>query len=91
MLEDLARKYGFLVLLLALVSIILFSGNGVLDYIRLKRQIGVIDNSIKRLEEENIVLKGKIDRVQKDDRYLEEMARKFGFIREGEKVYRIEK
>jgi cell division protein FtsB len=91
MLEDLARKYGFLALLLALVSIILFSGNGVLDYIRLKRQIGVIDNSIKRLEEENIILKEKIDRVQKDDRYLEGEARKFGFIKEGEKVYRIEK
>ena len=91
MLEDLARKYGFLALLFALVSIILFSGNGVLDYIRLKRQIGVIGNSITRLEEENIVLKGKIDRLQKDDQYLEGEARKFGFIKEGEKVYRIEK
>ena len=39
-----------------------------------------------------MALKGEIERVQKDDRYLEDVARKkFGFIREGEKVYRIEK
>jgi cell division protein FtsB len=37
------------------------------------------------------VLKGEIDRLQHDDRYLEDVARKNGFIREGEKVYRIEK
>jgi cell division protein FtsB len=92
MLEDMARRYGLLALLLALVFVILFSENGVLDYVRLKRQINVVDASIKRMEEENVVLKGKVDRMQSDDRYLEDLAReKYGFIREGEKVYRIEK
>jgi cell division protein FtsB len=91
MLEDMARRYGLLALLLALVFVIFFSGNGVLDYIKLKRQNGIIDNSIKKLQDENVALKSEIGRVQNDDRYLEEMARKFGFIREGEKVYRIEK
>jgi cell division protein FtsB len=92
MLEDMARRYGLLALLLALVFVVLFSDNGVLDYVRLKRQITVVDASIKRLEDENVVLKGKINRMQSDDRYLEDLAReKYGFIREGEKVYRIEK
>jgi cell division protein FtsB len=51
-----------------------------------------VDASIKKLQSENIALKGEIDRLQHDDRYLEDIAReKFGFIREGEKVYRIEK
>ena len=92
MLEDMAKKYGLVALLLALVFVVLFSENGVFDYVKLKQQIDVVDSSIKQLEDENVVLKGKIDRIQKDDRYLEDVAReKYGFIREGEKVYRIEK
>jgi len=92
MLEDMARKYGLLALLMALVFVILFSENGVFDYIKLRRQIAAVDTSIKRLEDENVALKGQIDRIQKDDRYLEDVAReKYGLIGEGEKVYRIEK
>lgn len=92
MLEDMARKYGLLALLMALVFVIFFSENGVLDYIRLKQQINIIDTSVKQLEDENASLKGQINRMQNDDRYLEDVARKkYGFIREGEKVYRIEK
>ena len=79
-------------LLLALVFVIFFSENGIFDYVKLKQQINIVDRSTKRLEDENVVLKGKIDRIQTDDRYLEDVAReKYGFIREGEKVYRIEK
>lgn len=81
-----------LVLFLALVFVIFFSENGVLDYIKLRQQITTVDMSIKKLESENVVLRAKIDRVQSDDRYLEDLAReKYGFIREGEKVYRVEK
>ena len=92
MLEDMARRYGLLALLLALVFVVLISENGIFDYLKLKRQINVVDTSIRRLEDENVVLRKKIDRVQKDDRYLEDLAReKYGLIGEGEKVYRIEK
>jgi len=92
MLEDMARRYGLLAFVFALFFIIVFSQNGVLDYVRLRQQIGSVDKSIKKLEDENAVLKSQIDRVQKDDRYLEDVAReKYGFIREGEKVYRVEK
>ena len=92
MLEDAARKYGLLALLIALLFVICFSENGVIDYIKLKQRIGAVDASINTLQSENIVLKGQIERLQHDDRYLEDVARKkFGFIREGEKVYRIEK
>ncbi len=79
-------------LLVALFLVVLFSENGILDYIHMKRRITAIDASISRLQNENVALKNEIDRLQKDDRYLEDVARrKFGFIREGEKVYRIEK
>ena len=92
MLEDIARRYGLIALLAALSLVVLFSENGILDYIRLTRQGTSIDASISKLQNENIALKREIDRLQKDDRYLEDVARKkFGFIKEGEKVYRIEK
>jgi len=60
--------------------------------VKLKRQIKSVSQSIDKLEKENVLLKGQVDRLQKDDRYLEELARqKFGFIRDGERLYRIEK
>ena len=81
-----------LALLFALFFVLCFSGNGLLDYLKLKRRMVVMDVSLKGLQDENIALKGEIERLRTDDRYLEEVARqKFGFIREGEKVYRIEK
>lgn len=92
MLETLTRKYVILVTILTFLFIALFSEHGLLDYIKLKRQISAINQSIAKLEGENVLLKVQVDRLQKDDRYLEELARqKYGFIREGEKVYRIEK
>jgi cell division protein FtsB len=92
MFEEMARKYGLLAFLSALVFTVVFSQNGVLEYIKIRRQIDAKDISARRLEEENTRLQAEIGRVQKDDQYLEDMARKrFGFIKEGEKVYRIEK
>ena len=92
MLEALTRKYGVLATILALLFIVLFSEHGLLDYIKLKRQVSAINRSIGKLESENVLLKAQVDRLQKDDKYLEELARqKYGFIREGERLYRIEK
>ena len=92
MFEILTRKYAILVTILAFLFIVLFSEHGVLDYIKLKRQISAINQSIGKLEGENLQLRAQVDRLQKDDQYLEELARqKFGFIREGERLYRIEK
>jgi cell division protein FtsB len=92
MLEDMARRFGLVALLVALSLVILFSENGILDYLHMKRRMKAMDVSTSMLQKENLALRGEIDRLQKDDRYLEDVARKkFGFIREGEKVYRIEK
>jgi cell division protein FtsB len=92
MFEDMARRFGLFAVFLALLFVVFFCENGIADYMRLKSQMTEMDTSIRKLDEENVMLKGEIERLQKDDRYLEEVARKrFGFIREGEKVYRIEK
>jgi len=91
MLEEWSRRYGFAALCLALLSLIFFAENGLLDLIRMKRQIRNMQATTRTLMEENARLKGEIELLKTDDKYLEEMARKrFGFIREGEKVYRVE-
>ena len=80
------------VFLFALGFVVVFSQNGVLQYVKLRKQINIVDRSAGKLEAENAVLKGQIERLQNDDQYLEDVAReKYGFIREGEKVYRVEK
>ncbi len=92
MLADAAKKYGLITLALALLFIVCLSENGVVEYLKLKSRVQAVDASIKRLRAENRALQAEIDRLRTDDRYLEEVVRmKFGFIREGEKVYRIEK
>jgi cell division protein FtsB len=92
MLETMTRKYAILVTMLAFLFVIVFSEHGLFDYIKLKRQVKAVNQSIGKLERENVHMKTQVDRLQKDDRYLEELARqKFGFIREGERLYRIEK
>ena len=92
MFEDGAKKHGLIALALVLSFVVCLSENGIVEYFRLKSRIRTMEASIKRLQGENAVLQGEIERLLKDDRYLEDVARqKFGFIREGEKVYRIEK
>lgn len=92
MFEDAIRKYGLIILLSALLFQVVFSEGGVLGYVMLLRESRAIDVSIASLDKENKALTAEIDRLQKDDRYLEQVVRtRYGFVREGEKLYRIEK
>lgn len=92
MFDEKYKKYIFFVLCAALLYQLLFSDSGVMGYVKLRREIAHIDQSLKKLEEENLQLAKEIDRLRKDDQYLEEYARKkFGLLREGEKLYRVEK
>jgi cell division protein FtsB len=91
MFEDAIRKYGLIVLLAALFFQMVFAEGGVFGYIVLLKDMRTIDASIASLEKENKSLTNEIDRLQKDDRYLEQVVRtRYGFVREGEKLYRIE-
>ncbi|HEY3277122.1 MAG TPA: septum formation initiator family protein [Syntrophorhabdaceae bacterium] len=92
MFEDAIRKYGFIVLLAALFFQMVFSEGGVFGYIMLRKDMRATDVSIASLEKENKTLTAEIDKLQKDDQYLEYVVRtRYGFVREGEKLYRIEK
>jgi len=92
MLEDVIRKYGLLLLMSALLFSLIFTEGGVLGYIKAKMDIRRVNAEINKLNQENVLLMRELDKLQKDDQYLEEVVRKkYGFLREGEKLYRIEK
>ena len=92
MFEDVIRKYGLLLLMSALLFSLIFTEGGVLGYIKAKMDIRRVNAEINKLNQENVLLMRELDKLQKDDKYLEEVVRKkYGFLREGEKLYRIER
>lgn len=92
MLEEAVRKYGLYVLLGLLFAQLVFSEGGIVSYLTLKRDIKSVNATITTLEQDNQRLTREIGRLQTDDQYLEDVARKkYGFVREGERVYRVEK
>ncbi len=92
MVEDAVRRYGLGLLVLAMFFQLLFCEGGIVSIIRLRSDIRSLDASTRTMERENILLKSEIEKLRQDDQYLEEVVRKkYGLVREGEKVYRIEK
>jgi len=90
-LEESAKR-GFLIfLLIALFYVLFFGEDGIFAYIRLKKEIKDNVARMRVIEEENLKMKRELERVKNDKEYLEEIVRKkYGLIREGEKVYRFE-
>ena len=92
MLEDAIRRYGLIILLSAALFQMVFLEGGILGSLMLWKEIRSTNASIAAVEKENKLLQGEIERLRKDDKYLENMVRvKYGFVREGERVYRTEK
>ena len=92
MLDDAIKKYGLMLLITAMLFSLVFTEGGIFGLVKTKMEIGRVNTEIKRLSQENVLLMHELDRLQKDDSYLEEVVRKqYGFLREGEKLYRIEK
>lgn len=92
MIEEKIRKYGLIILFAVLFFHFLFSEGGLVSYIKAKRGIKAAQASISALDKENASLRSEIEKLQKNDEYLEEVVRKkHGFLREGERLYRIEK
>jgi len=92
MIEEKIRKYGLIILFAILFFHFLFSDGGLISYFKVRRGIKAANTTISALDKENALLKNEIDKLQKDDEYLEEVVRKkHGFLREGERLYRIEK
>jgi cell division protein FtsB len=92
MTEDVIKKYGLTILLSTLVFSLIFADGGFLGYVKTKLDIRKVNAEIVKLEKENVILMRELERLQKDDKYLEDVVRtKYGLLREGEWLYRVEK
>ncbi len=64
-------------------------GWGLVHYNRLQNRVETLARENRTLEERNAELRKEIERLQNDDSYLEEVARKkYGLLKENETVYK---
>jgi cell division protein FtsB len=73
----------------ALVYILVLGNNSLLSRLRLQQRIKTAIADIKDLQKQNKVLDNEIQRLKNDDLYLQNTARKQGFLRPNETVYRF--
>ncbi len=80
-----------LLLLILLLSVsTIFGERGALHLWRLRAEKGKLDEQNHRLQQENQVLRQRIDRLRHDDFYLEKIAREeLNLVRPGEVIYRF--
>jgi len=68
----------------------LFGERGLVKAYRLANERDEIKSKVEKLRRENQYLRGELSDLRSDRRYIENIARKdFGFVREGETVYRF--
>ncbi|MCS7280058.1 MAG: septum formation initiator family protein [Desulfobacterota bacterium] len=92
MLEGAANRALLFIFVLSLLYVLIFGEDGLLTYLKLKKNLRDSTKRIAMLQEENKNMRMEIDRLRNDKEYLEDIVRKkYGLIREGEKVYRFER
>ncbi|ADW19062.1 Septum formation initiator [Desulfobulbus propionicus DSM 2032] len=82
---------GAVVVFFSLLWILFAPGRGFFHYRKLQQEIVTLTQENARLEAKNIELSEDIKRLQSDDTYLEEVARKkHGLLKKNETVYEFE-
>jgi cell division protein FtsB len=70
---------------------LLFSPNGILALLEVKKQVAAVKAENEQLTEENRLLQQKIDRIKNDPAYLEEIARReYKLLKKNEAVFEFE-
>jgi cell division protein FtsB len=91
MAENPVKRYGFIVFLSTIFFHLILMDGGIYDLLKVKLKARTAKLAIMQMEDENAALSRELRRIREDDQYLEEMVRKkYGLVREGEKVYRVE-
>ncbi len=80
----------FILFLVFLLSMFVFSNNGLLKRMKLENEKKELEKTISIEQKKSDSLEKKIKEIQTSDRELERIAReKYGMTKEGEKIYRI--
>lgn len=84
----LIRRVLLLLTIAGILWLIFAPGWGFLHYQRLHKQVETLARENKSLADRNAELSKEIERLQNDDSYLQELARKkYGMLKENETVY----
>ena len=83
-----AINYGLVLVLILMLSFLVFGEWGLVHYWRLSEERRSLEERSQALQRDNELLREKIYRLRKDDRYLEKVAREeLGLARDGEIIY----
>ena len=83
-----AINCGLVLVLVLMLSFLAFGEWGLLHYWRLSEERRSLEERSQALQRDNELLREKIYRLRKDDRYLEKVAREeLGLARDGEIIY----
>ncbi len=83
------RYLRYIVLILLVGYVFFFSGSGYFQRIKIRNNIAELKERIEYLTKENLALKKKIISLKNDADTIAELARKLGYARKGEKIYRF--
>ena len=88
-------KRGILIPIVLLVSVMIFftffGDKGLLQVYRLRRELKEIESANMELRQENERLRGEIDNLRTNKKYIEELARReLGLVKKGEIVYQFD-
>jgi len=73
-------------------GIVVFGNRGILQRVRLQQQKAELEVKIKQAEQETKALQSQSKALDGDKKAIEKVAReKYGMVREGEKVYKVNK
>ncbi len=73
-----------------IIGFVLFGNRGIIQRVNLEIEKQQMTEQIKEAEAETERLREKLERVERDDAFIEKIAReRYGMIRSGETVYRI--
>ena len=82
------RRIILLLLFVTALFLLFIPGRSFLSYRNMQQQVSALSRDNERLEERNRELATEIKRLQNDEAYLEELARKkHGLLKENEIVY----
>ncbi len=82
------RHIMLLVGVIVVLMLLFFPGRSFMSYHRMRKQVSSLAQQNRQLEQRNRELAAEIKRLQTDDAYLEELARKkYGLLKDNETVY----
>jgi len=89
--NKLLKKLIIILILLSSLAFLFFNENGILKYLKTKRELRYLDQELRKTSEKVKALEKEIDSLKTSKVKIEKVAReKFHMMKKNEKVFKIE-